>query len=240
MPRQLRLRELTEDEKRAIARIVSSRTEPVRRVQRARIIQAMVDDPRLPAAGAGKRAGYGSVQAGRYWVKRFNAQGLAGLEDEPRSGRPRVHSEKVRSALIDLAMTKPDSLGYPFKLWTLEPLQTAFKERTGVHLSDSTIWTWLDAEGLKWKHQQSWFHEAEKRDPEVVEKRGASFRPTSLRPPGDGSSVLMNWDHWRSRPILATSGMSDLDARPMSRIMDAGARSGYTAPSNRLRVRRRS
>ena len=64
----------------------------------------------------------------------------------------------------------------PFKLWTLERLQSAFKERQGVHLSDSTIWTWLDEEGLKWKRQQSWFHEAEKHDVEFVEKRGASFR----------------------------------------------------------------
>jgi transposase len=60
--------------------------------------------------------------------------------------------------LIDLATTKPDSLGYPFKQWTLERLQTAFKEGEGVYLSASTIWTWLDEEGLKWKRQQSWFH----------------------------------------------------------------------------------
>lgn len=186
MPRRLRLRTLTEDERCAIARIVGSRTEPVRRVQRARIIQAMLDDSSMPAAKAGMLAGYRSNFAGPYWVKRFNARGLAGLEDEPRSGHPRVHSEKVRSALIDLATTKPDSLGYPFKLWTLERLQTAFKERVGVHLSDSTIWTWLDEEGLRWKRQQSWFHEAEKHDAEFVEKRGALFTPTSPRRPGHG------------------------------------------------------
>ena len=42
-----------------------------------------------------------------------------------------------------------------------------------LHLSDSTIWTWLDEDGLEWKRQQSWFHDAEKHDPEFVEKRGA-------------------------------------------------------------------
>jgi hypothetical protein len=41
-------------------------------------------------------------------------------------------------------------------------------------LSDSTIWEWVEGEGFKWKRQQSWFHEAEKHDPEFVEKRGAS------------------------------------------------------------------
>jgi transposase len=178
MPRRLHLRELTEDEKQEIERIVDSRTEPVRRVQRAKVIKFMLDDAKLLACDAGRLAGYQSDWPGREWVKRFNAQGLAGLEDEPRSGHPRVHDETVRSALIGLALQKPNTLAYPFQLWTLERLQTAFQERHGVHLSDSTIWTWLDEEGLEWKRQQSWFHEAEKHDPEFVEKRGASFRPT--------------------------------------------------------------
>jgi transposase len=173
MPRQLRLRELTEVERREIARIVNSRTEPVRRVQRAKIIQFMIENPRLPASTAGRLAGYQSDMSGWLWVKRFNARGLSGLEDEARSGHPRTHDETVRSALIGLATQKPNTLGYPFKLWTLERLQTAFQERNGVHLSDSTIWTWLAEEGLEWKRQESWFHEAEKHDPEFVEKRGA-------------------------------------------------------------------
>ena len=173
MPRQVCLRELTEAEKCEIRRIANSRTEPVRRVQRAKIIQFMMEEPRLPASAAGGRAGYQSDIPGPLWVKRFNAGGFAGLEDEPRSGHPRIHDETVRSALIGLATQKPDTLGYPFKLWTLERLQSAFKERHGVHLSDSTIWTWLDDEGLQWKRQESWFHEAEKHDPEFVQKRGA-------------------------------------------------------------------
>lgn len=172
MPKLVRLRELREAEKEEIARIANSRTEPVRRVQRAKIIQFMVENPKLPASKAGRLAGYRSDLPGWEWVKRFNAQGLAGLEDMPRSGHPRTHDERVRSALIGLAIQKPDTLGYPFKLWTLERLQTAFKERHGVHLSDSTIWTWMNEEGLEWKRQQSWFHEAEKHDPEFVEKRG--------------------------------------------------------------------
>jgi transposase len=51
-------------------------------------------------------------------------------------------------------------------------LQTAFEARQGVHLSDSTIWTWMAEEGFEWKRQQSWFQDAEKHDPEFAEKRG--------------------------------------------------------------------
>jgi transposase len=133
----------------------------------------MLGNPRLSAASAGKLAGYKLAAPGQLWVKRFNERGIAGLEDEPRPGHPRLHSEQTRSRLISLATQKPRTLGYPYQLWTLERLQIAFEEREGVHLSDSTIWTWLSEEGLEWKRQQSWFHEAARHDPEFVGKRGA-------------------------------------------------------------------
>lgn len=173
MPKRIRLRALTTEENEAINRIVASRTESVRRVQRARIIKSMAEDQHLTASVAGQLAGFKSNAIGPIWVKRFNEAGLVGLEDKPRPGRTPLHSQAVRGALISLALQKPRSLGYPFALWTLERLQTAFREREGTHLSDSTIWTWLDEEGLKWKRQQSWFHDADKHDPEFVEKRGA-------------------------------------------------------------------
>jgi transposase len=172
MPKRIRLRELTTEERAEIQRLAASRKEPIRLVQRAKIIGAMMEDPDLTAGEAGLRAGYKSIGMGPMWVKRFNEEGVAGLEDRPRSGRKPTHSQEVRSALISLALQKPRSLGYPFELWTLERLQRAFKERHGTHLSDSTIWTWMNEEGFKWKRQQSWFHEAEKHDPEFVEKRG--------------------------------------------------------------------
>ena len=170
----VKLRSLTTEEEAEIRRLAGSRKEPHRLVQRAKVIVGMLDDPKLYAILAGLQAGFIGVQSGVTWVKRFNENGMAGLEDKPKSGRPPTHDQKVRSALISLATQKPDTLGYPFKLWTLERLQTAFKEREGVHLSDSTIWEWVEGEGFKWKRQQSWFHEAEKHDPEFVEKRGAS------------------------------------------------------------------
>jgi transposase len=173
MPKRIRLRALTTEEKAETQRLAASRKESIRLVQRAKIIVAMMEDPDLMAGEAGLRAGYKSIGIGPMWVKRFNEEGVAGLEDRPRSGRKPTHSQEVRSALISLALHKPRSLGYPFELWTLERLQRAFKERHGTHLSDSTIWTWMDEEGFKWKRQQSWFHEAEKHDPEFVEKRGA-------------------------------------------------------------------
>jgi transposase len=178
MPKRIQLRTLTKEEEKEIRRMAHSRTEPMRMVQRARIIEAMLDDPKLAASRAGERVGYKGAPMGIQWVKRFNASGIEGLQDERRPGRPATHSEETKSALLDLVLQKPSSLGYPFELWTLERLQTAFKERQGVHLSDSTIWTWVENEGFRWRKQESWFHEPEKHDPEFAEKRGSSSRLT--------------------------------------------------------------
>ena len=174
MRKAVKLRTLTTEEKAEIRRLAASRKESHRLVQRAKLLEAMLNDPKLPASHAGFKAGFRGAQSGINWVRRFNEEGLAGLADKPKSGRPPTHDQTVRSELISLALQKPDSLGYPFKLWTLERLQIAFRQRQGVHLSDSTIWTWMNEEGFEWKRQQSWFHEAEKHDPEFVEKRGAS------------------------------------------------------------------
>ena len=174
MPKRIGLRILTTEEEAEIRRMANSRKESMRLVQRARVIEAILDDSSLPASRAGEQAGFKGAPRGIHWVKRFNEDGLPGLLDGERSGRPPTHSQETRSALLDLALQKPRSLEYPFELWTLERLQRAFKERHEVHLSDSTIWTWVEAEGFRWRKQESWFHEPEKHDPEFAEKRGSS------------------------------------------------------------------
>jgi transposase len=182
MPKRVRLRSVSEQEQAQLRKLVASRTAPVRLVQRARLIQAMLDDPSFSAAEAARSVGFDNPDAGARWVRRFNEGALAALEDRPRSGRPAEHDQVLRGKLVSLALQKPRSLGYPFALWTLERLQGAFHEREGVHLASSTIWEYIEAEGLTWKRQQSWFHEPQRHDPEFVEKRGLSSAPTSLRP----------------------------------------------------------
>jgi transposase len=174
MPKRIKLRTLTKEDEKEIRRIANSRKTENRLVKRAQILVNMLDDPDLPAFKSGHLVGFSSPTIGPKWVQRYNERGLTGLLDKPRSGRKRTHAEKTRSALLDLVLQKPRTLGYPFELWTLERVQRAFKERVGIHLSDSTIWNWVEEEGFRWRKQESWFHEPEKHDPEFVEKRGSS------------------------------------------------------------------
>lgn len=166
------VRDVSETEDRELRTLANSRTQPHRLVQRAQLLVNMIDDSELSAPKAALQVGFSNGDSGAQWVQRFNDEGLEGIADKPRSGAPKTHSIEARSRLIDLAMQKPSSLDYPFELWTLERLQISFKEREGIHLSESTICTWIKEEGLNWKRQQSWFHDAEKHDPEFVEKRG--------------------------------------------------------------------
>ena len=166
------VRDVSEIESRDLRTLANSRTEPHRIVQRAQLIVNMMDDSQLTASKAALQVGFKTGVSGAQWVKRFNNEGLDGITDRPRSGAPTTHSIEVRSRLIDLAMHRPSSLDYPFELWTIERLQISFKEREGVYLARSRICTWIQDEGLNWKRQQSWFHDAEKQDDQFVEKRG--------------------------------------------------------------------
>ncbi len=85
MPQLLRLRELTAEEERAIGRLARSRTAPVRLVERARIVDLAAHGWRAPGIAAELGVSERTVHR---WVKRFTAQGLDGLGDAPRSGRP--------------------------------------------------------------------------------------------------------------------------------------------------------
>ncbi len=89
----LRLREPTADETAALTRLAHSRTAPARAVERARIVLFARQGWRVPAVAAEVRRGEETV---RHWLQRFNAGGLTGLSDAPRSGRPATFTKRSR------------------------------------------------------------------------------------------------------------------------------------------------
>lgn len=64
----VRLRTLTAEEVTAVRRLANSRKEPIRLVQRARIIVGLLDDPSLYASDAGLKAGFRSNVMGAVWA----------------------------------------------------------------------------------------------------------------------------------------------------------------------------
>lgn len=116
----------------------------------------------------------------RDWLKRFNVNGLEGLMDKPRAGRPATYTPEEVGEIIAAALTNPQVLGLPFGSWTLDRLEAYLNEERGISIKRSRIDEILIAEGLRWRSQETWF--GDRVDPQFAEKRDALPHSTpSLR-----------------------------------------------------------
>ena len=135
----------------------------------------------------------------RHWLKRFNARGLDGLEEDVRSGRPPTYSAEQRSAAIDAALTRPADLGLPFACWTLDRLVAHLGEQKGIAMRRSRISEIFIQEGLKWRREETWF--GERVDPEFARKRGRSSGSTRRHRSTASSSASTRWARRPARAI---------------------------------------
>jgi transposase len=165
----LRVRELTDEERTTLGRWARSRTEPARRVERARMVWQAVQGDKLAAIATTHGC---NVETVRLWVKRFNRCGLAGLTDRPRSGRPPTYPADQAGEVVATALTKPTDLGLPFASWTLDRLAAYLAGQRGIGIKRSRIGEILQAEGLRWRTHETWF--GARPDPQFAEKRGRS------------------------------------------------------------------
>lgn len=69
------------------------------------------------------------------WHHRWVAEGLDGLVDRPKSGRPRKANEKYCELLAEALETDPGSFGYAFTVWTSDRLRAHLEQLTGISLS---------------------------------------------------------------------------------------------------------
>ena len=79
------------------------------------------------------------AKTARFWLKRFNAHGLAGLEESERPGRPPVYPADQVGAVIGAALTRPADLGLPFASWTLDRLVAYLGEAKGIAMRRSRV-----------------------------------------------------------------------------------------------------
>jgi len=191
----LRVRAVSEEEREIVGQMARSRTLGAGLVRRAQIVVHALEGLKAPEIGARMDLGGKTV---RHWLKRFNARGLHGLEEDVRSGRPPTYSAEQRSAVINTALTPPTELGLPFASWTLDRLVAHLSER-GIAMRRSRISEIFIQEGLKWRHEETWF--GERVDPDFARKRGRSSSSTRLHRPAASSSVSTRWDR---RPARAT------------------------------------
>ena len=135
--------------------LAQSRTLPHGLVQRARIVLAAAEGEPGSAIAARLRLNKNTVAK---WRKRYVEQGLEGLHDELRAGRPRSHDDERVAEVINTALQSTPANGTH---WTLRTLA----EQTGI--SKSTVQRWFTLFGIQ-PHRQRTFKLST--DPFFVEK----------------------------------------------------------------------
>jgi len=149
-----------------------SRTEPVRKVERAKILL-------LSHQGKNDSQIADELNTNRQKVIRCVKKALAygihkAIDDLPRSGRPREITPEGRAWIISLACMKPKDLGYPHELWTHKLLAEYIRNncRDGgypeaVKISSGAISKILGASNIKPHKISSYLHQ---RDPDFDSK----------------------------------------------------------------------
>jgi transposase len=121
-----------------------------------------------------------SEETVRRWLKRYQAEGLAGLAglyDRHRGGAPRKVTPAYREQLLFAVRRRPRSLGLPFSLWTCQRLADYLAEQTGIRVQDETVRASLKAADIVLSRPQ---HTITSPDPEyALNKRRSKTHATS-------------------------------------------------------------
>lgn len=117
------------------------------------------------------------------WLGRFQEDGLEGLKDQPRSGRPQVITALERHEVMAAACRSPRELGVDRNTWTHESLRDALVEEGWVRkISTSEVGRILEEADLKPYRVRSWCHST---DPDFEAKMRGIVRLYVRRPLGE-------------------------------------------------------
>jgi len=104
MPRPTPIVTCSSETRQALERLPSSRSEEARLVERAKIILGCLEGKAVKTVAQELAI---SSHAVIQWRRRFESDGVAGLHDRPRSGRPEKHGEQLRERVLALLEEPP-------------------------------------------------------------------------------------------------------------------------------------
>ena len=159
---------LAASEWKTLTRIATAHTSTVRDRLRARIVLAA--DAGRSNADISRRLEIG-VDTVRKWRSRYASEGLTGLRDRKRSGRPPVYPATVVAEVKGLACSLPAEHDLPLSRWSAAEIACEIAARgiTKVTPAASTVRRWLSRDAIKpWQHR-SWIFP---RDPDFAAKAG--------------------------------------------------------------------
>ena len=113
----------------------------------------------------------------RRWMKRYRAEGIEGLKDDPRPGAEAKVTTAYEEKMLAAVRRRPRSLGLSFSMWTLQRLVDYLAEETGIRVSDETVRLHLAAHDIVLSRPQ---HKISSPDPDYeVKKRRLKPRETT-------------------------------------------------------------
>jgi len=86
-----------------------------------------------------------------YWVNRFQQQGLGGLTERERSGRPPRLSEKQRKEVDGVLRQKPSDAGMRVNLWDGKTLSAWIDKTYGIQLRVRQCQRLFRQLGFRWR-----------------------------------------------------------------------------------------
>ena len=111
-------------------------TKEARVFRRAQAVRNVVKGQRLQTVSDALSFTYSAL---RKWVHRFAGQGVQGLVDRPRSGRPPKITCALEQHLNRLVDQDPLEHGALYSQWSCRELATVFARETGVHLGRESV-----------------------------------------------------------------------------------------------------
>ena len=155
--------ELAEAERTELERRAKAHTSPVRVARRARIILLCADGVALRQIG--NEVGMNEHQVG-VWRRRFLSDRLDGLDDKPRSGRPRRLGHDQRMEIAAIATSERDPAD-PVATWSYFEV-AAEVVRRGIEVSVSQTWRILKGMDIDLTKVRGWLNRRD--DPEFWER----------------------------------------------------------------------
>jgi transposase len=179
---------LTDDQRRELQQV--SRQAVGRVALRAHMVLLSGRGYDVPTIAGSHDCGEDGV---RTWLHRYAADGIAGLEDEPRRGRP--PQDPLAQQIVDAqASQSPDCSGQVQSGWTVALLATFLAQRFRLVLSPRSVRRELTAAGWRWRRPRLAPASVlrRQRDPETTPKLAALARAQAAA--AAGRVVLLSRD----------------------------------------------
>jgi transposase len=120
---------LRDGDREVLERRARSKTASQRDVTRARIVLMAAEG--RPSSAIADAVGIDEHYVGR-WRKRYESEGIDGLKDAPRPGRPLVYGHDDRLKIIKTICETPPQ---PASRWTMDAVSKALADDVGISAS---------------------------------------------------------------------------------------------------------